>query len=124
MTLRKKLLLIGAVAAAVIGIAAYFILPGVLFERAVWRSIREQELLLEGATPLFDTVIAQRLKVGDSLEHAKKVFADAGQEFDVDSDYPTGRKLQSRCIVGRGAAFVVELHLDSTDRIAKIDIHK
>src|SRR5437868_2951509 len=100
MTLRKKLLLSGTVAAAAIGIAAYLFLPGVLFERAVWRSIQEQQLLLEGATPLFDTVIAQKLKVGDSLEHAEKVLTDAGQEFTVDSDYPVGRKLQSVCRIG------------------------
>ncbi len=125
MTLRKTLLLSGAVAGVVIvAVIAYFVLPGVLFERAVWSSIREQQLLLEGATPLFDTVIAQKLKVGDSLEHAKKVLSDAGQEFTVDSDYPSGRKLQSICRIGRGAAFVIELHLDSEERIAKIDITK
>jgi len=63
------------------------------------------------------------MKVGDSLEHAQKVLTDAGQEFNVDSDHP-GRKLQSICRVGRGAAFVIELHLDSSDHIAKIDIRK
>jgi hypothetical protein len=124
MTRRKKLLLGGGILAAVAAAVAFFMLPGVLFDRAVWHSIHEQQLLLEGATPLFDTVIAQQLKVGDSLDHAKKVLTDAGQEFDVDSDYPSGRKLQSICRVGRGAAFVIELHLDSQDHIAKIDITK
>jgi len=124
MALRKKWLLASGALVVVIAIIGYLVLPGILFDRAVWHSLHEQELLLEGATPLFDTVIAQKLKVGDSLEHAKKVLTDAGQEFNVDSDYPAGRKLESICRVGRGAAFVIELHLDSSDRIAKIDIRK
>jgi hypothetical protein len=124
MTRRKKFLFSGGVAVVVVAVVAYFFLPGFLFERAVWHSLHEQELLLEGATPLFDSMIAQKLKVGDSLERAKKVLADAGQEFNVDSDYPSGRKLQSICRVGRGAAFVIELHLDKDERIAKIDIRK
>src|SRR5579864_4800788 len=106
---RKKLLISGVVAVIVLVVAALFFLPGFLFDRGVWHSIHEQQLLLEGATPLFDTVIAQRLKVGDSLDHAEKVLTDAGQQFNVDSDYPSGRKLQSICRVGRGAAFVIEL---------------
>ncbi len=124
MTRRQRFLLGGGVAVVVAAVVAYFFLPGFLFDRAVWHSLHEQELLLEGATPLFDTVIAQKLKVGDSLEHAKKVLSDAGQEFNVDSDYPSGRKLQSICRVGRGAAFVIELHLDKDEHIAKIDIRK
>lgn len=124
MTRRKKFLISGGVAMIVLAVAAFFFLPGFLFDRAVWHSIHEQQLLLEGATPLFDTVIVQRLKVSESLDHAKKVLTDAGQQFDIDSDYPSGRKLQSICRVGRGAAFVIELHLDSQDHIAKIDITK
>jgi len=124
MTRRRKFLFTGIAAAVVVAITSYFVLPGILFDRAVWHSLHEQELLLEGATPLFDTVIAQKLKVGDNLEHAKKVLTDAGQEFNVDSDYPTGRKLQSICRFGRGAAFVIELHLDSNECISKIDIRK
>jgi hypothetical protein len=125
MTLRKKLLIAGSAAGAVaIAAIAYFLLPSYLFSRAVEHSMQQQALLLEGATPLFDTVIAKRLVVGDSLEHAKKVLTDAGQEFTVETDPTLPRRLQSNIPVGRGAGFLVQLDLDSKDRISKVDITK
>jgi hypothetical protein len=95
-----------------------------LLTRAVERSIAEQELLLEGATPLFDTVIAKKLVVGDTLEHVKKILADAGQEFTVETSPFLPHRLQSICRVGRGAGFSIEVGLDNDDRVTKVEITK
>ena len=123
MTLRKGVAM-GGLAAIAIAVIAYFALPSYFLSRAVESSLREQQLLLEGATPLFDTVIVKKLVVGDSLEHAEKVLSDAGQEFTLEKKSPSGQKLQSICHVGRGAGFLVQLDVDTEDRISKVDITK
>jgi len=48
MTRRKKFLISGAFAVIVLAVAAFFFLPGFLFDRTVWHSLHEQELSLEG----------------------------------------------------------------------------
>jgi len=114
-------ILITAALAVIIGVLAYFLLPGALLGFAIARSAQEQTLQIEGARPLFDAVVRKKLTIGDSLEHAKKVLKDAGLEFTIDRDL-AHPKLYSMCHAGRGPGFSIELELDSDDRIARIDI--
>ncbi len=119
---KKKIIILGSV--AVLGIAAYFVGPDLYFSFVVGRSLREQGLQNEGAKPLFDAVVTKKLRVGDSLEHAKEVLSSAGLGFDVVRAPFPRPMIQSIYRAGRWSGFTIQLELDSQDSISKIDIHE
>jgi len=107
----------------IIGVLAYFDFPDVFLGFAIGRSVKQQTAQIERARPKFNSAIVQNLNVGDSLEHARKVLSDAGLEFTIDKEasppilrsvYPAGDH--------PGPGFLIQLELDTRDRIAKIDI--
>jgi hypothetical protein len=123
MTSRKTLVIVGSAGAVILAVVACVFQPRDSLTRAVERSFAEQRLLFERATPRFDSLIAKKLAVGDTLEHAKKVLSDAGQKFTMDERL-SHRRLTSIFPVGQGAGFLVELDIDNHNKISNVDITK
>jgi hypothetical protein len=122
MLIRKKLNFIGV--AVVVAAAAWFAWPYVLLSYAVSRAFHEQGVQNEAAKPLFEAVVAKRLKVGDSLEHVKEVLNYAGLGFDVVREPFPSPMVQSIYRAGRWFGFTIHLELDHEDRVSKVDIHE
>lgn len=110
----KYLLIVAALAFAAPGCTS--------FDRVVAQSLHEQAVRIEAAKPLFDAVVTQKLKVGDTAEHAKKVLSEAGLPFAVDKVGPP--VLRSIYRTGAGSGFTIALELDGEDRVSKIDIRE
>jgi hypothetical protein len=85
MTRQKKLLIIAAVLLAIVAFA-YFVGPRILFGLAIGEAIRHNTAKLDRARPRFDALVRNKLKVRDSLEHAKEVLTDAGLDFTIDNE--------------------------------------
>jgi hypothetical protein len=122
MTLRNKIIILSSV--TVLGIAGYFVVPDLYLSTAFAWSFREQGLQNQAVKPLFDAVVTKKLKVGDSLEHAKEVLSSAGLGFDVVRAPFPRPMVQSIYRAGRWSGFTIQLELDSQDRISKIDIRE
>ncbi len=120
MTTRTKILIAGSVLLS--GVVLVLIGPRLLFDWAVTRSITEQGIRVQAVKPLFDTVVTSRLKVGDTLEHAKEVLSYAGLDYSIAKE-PLPHELQSTYRAGDGSGFYVKLTLSRDDRITKVEIH-
>ena len=92
------------------------------FEAMVARSLREQGVRNEAVKPLLDTVVTKKLKIGDSVDQAKKVLTDAGLEFAIDKIGPP--VLRSIYRTGSGCGFTIVLGIDAEQRISKIDVRE
>jgi hypothetical protein len=121
MTRQKKILIIAAI---VLGIAAFGYLAGprILFGLAIGEAIRHNTAKLDRARPRFDALIRNKLKVGDSFDHAKKVLTDAGLQFTVERDESPPILRSVYLADGPGPGWVIELEIDKQDRISKVDI--
>ncbi len=89
------------------------------FEEMVAASLKEQEARNEAATPLLDAVVTRKLKIGDTVDHAKEVLAAAGLDSHIEHFAP---ELRSIYRTGHGCGFTIVLLLDNQERISKIDV--
>ena len=78
----------------------------------------------EGAKPLFDAVVTKKLKIGDSLDHAKQVLGNAGLGFDVVRAPFPRPMVRSIYRASRWSGFTIQLELNDQNRISKIDIRE
>jgi hypothetical protein len=122
MTARNKVVLGGSV--AVLFSLGWLAWPYVSLSYSVRRALHEQDVQNGAAKPLFDAVVTKKLKVGDSLERAKEVLNYAGLSFDVVCAPFPHPMVQSIYRAGRWSGFTIQLELDSSDSISKIDIHE
>jgi hypothetical protein len=119
---RQKTILIVTTAVAAVALIFLLLAPRIFLGLAITHSISHQSAQLESARPRFDTLVRNKLKVGDTVDDAKKVLSEAGLEFTID-DERSQRLLRSVYHAGEaGAAFRIEVTLDGRDRISKIDI--
>jgi hypothetical protein len=96
--------------------------PRIFLGLAITHSISHQSVQLESARPRFDALVRSKLKVGDTVDDAKRVLSEAGLEFTIENER-SPRLLRSVYHAGStGAAFLIEVALDGQDRISKIDI--
>ena len=108
----------------VVALAMVFLLvgPRVFLGLAIARSAKLQSAQLERARPRFDALVRNKLKIGDTVDDAKKVLSEAGLEF-TSENRQSPRLLRSAYpAAGPGGAFLIEVTLDEQDRISKIDI--
>lgn len=73
--------------------------------------------------PRLDATVTTKLKVGDSLAHAKQVLSDAGLGSHLE-EHPPRPILKSILRGGRWSGFSIAVELDDRRRIAKIDIRE
>jgi hypothetical protein len=62
------------------------------------------------------------LKIGDTIDGAKRVLSEAGVEFTIDNTASPPPLRSVYYADGPGPGFIIELELDKSDRISKIDI--
>jgi hypothetical protein len=94
------------------------------FSSSVTDLLKEQGVRNEAVKPLLDAVVTKKLKIGDSLDQAKKVLGDAGLDFTVDRPPLPRRVLHSIYRAGPYSGFTIQLELDGEDRITKIEIRE
>jgi hypothetical protein len=121
MTRQQKILIVAAVVLAIAAFG-YLAAPRILFGLAIGEAIRHNTTKLDRARPRFDALIRNKLKVGDSLEHGKKILTDAGLEVMIDREESPPILRSVYLADGPGPGWVIELELDKQDRISKIDI--
>ena len=112
--------LLGAVIGIVVVAGGSFLWIG----HKMREDLRHQAELNAAAKPLVDAAVTQKLKVGDTLEHAKKVFKDAGLAYSVESTLNPGAQLNSFYPTGQGCGIRVRLDIDANGNISKIDIRE
>jgi hypothetical protein len=118
--LKKKLLILGAVAA--FGGVAYIVIPRICIGYAVARSLHDQGLLDEAARPRVDAIMG-KIRVGDSLAQAEKALTEGRLSYEVDRIFPPPR-LESLYRAGPDSGYSITLELGPNDKIAKIDVRE
>ncbi len=117
MTLKKKIAVgIGILLLGLGGGYGFFVYA---FSASVAESFREQRVRNDAAKPLLDAVVTRKIKIGDTVDHAKQILTDAGLDFHFERFTP---ELRSIYRTGPGCGFTIVLALDSQERISKIDV--
>ncbi|HYR22480.1 MAG TPA: hypothetical protein VEP30_06115 [Chthoniobacterales bacterium] len=125
MTRRRKILITAAVV-VVVAAAAYIVVPRIMFGISLGRLVRHQQAEIEQMRPHFNLAIGQRLRVGQSIEDAKKILSAAGLEFLINEEQspPTLTSFYPPTHAEAGPGFLIELKIDNQNRISKIDIQE
>lgn len=117
MTLTRKIAI--GVGIVVLGLGGAFGLISCQYGDWIKESLREQGALNDAAKPLLEAVITNRIKVGDTVDHAKQVLAEAGLTAYSDRTAP---QLSALYRTGPGCGFTIALDVDRQNRIEKIEI--
>ena len=79
----------------------------------------EQSARLEAVRPLLESTVTRRIKVGDSVEHAKDVLREAGLTYRVEgAQHAVFAGYQAGPVCG----FTIVMELSPDERISKIEV--